>query len=182
MFRKSINIRSTPAAQAALEDLLSGGGASSSSSRPAEKQPERPPSPPPRPAPSAASSSSSSSSQPAAASFSSASFTASSSSSKVEAGGFTTEQREAAIRIKSLKDYYQVLGVERTATETELKSAYRKVRVATSPLFCFLLSLHYALLQLALKFHPDKNRAPEAKEAFICTFCKEGGGMGMKVD
>jgi len=43
------------------------------------------------------------------------------------------------------KNYYGILGLATSATEEEIKRSYKK---------------------LAIKFHPDKNHAPQAADAF----------------
>ncbi|MDQ1279859.1 MAG: molecular chaperone DnaJ [Thermoproteota archaeon] len=45
----------------------------------------------------------------------------------------------------SKRDYYEVLGISKDSTKDDIKSTYRK---------------------LALEFHPDRNKSPEAEERF----------------
>ncbi|KAF3340656.1 chaperone protein dnaJ 49 [Carex littledalei] len=58
---------------------------------------------------------------------------------------YTEEQVRLVHEIRKNKDYYAILGVEKTSSAEEIKRAYKK---------------------LSLKIHPDKNRAPGAEEAF----------------
>jgi curved DNA-binding protein CbpA len=60
-------------------------------------------------------------------------------------GNYTAEQMQLVQRILRTKDYYAILEVDKSASEDTVKKAYKK---------------------LALKLHPDKNKAPGAEEAF----------------
>ncbi|ERN00376.1 hypothetical protein AMTRI_Chr05g71970 [Amborella trichopoda] len=65
--------------------------------------------------------------------------------SKVSSQSYTEEQVTIVRQIKSKKDYYQILGLEKGCSVEDVRKAYRK---------------------LSLKVHPDKNKAPGAEEAF----------------
>ncbi|CAJ0580001.1 unnamed protein product, partial [Mesorhabditis spiculigera] len=58
---------------------------------------------------------------------------------------FTQKQVDLVARIRKGKDYYEILNVQKTASDDDIKKEYRK---------------------LALQLHPDKCRAPHATEAF----------------
>ena len=62
---------------------------------------------------------------------------------------YTPEQKKLWDEIIKKTDYYDILGVNKTSSEDEIKKAYRK---------------------LALKLHPDKNSAPKATDAFKKSF------------
>jgi len=68
--------------------------------------------------------------------------------SSTPAGGSSKSNEPVPDDVKKIlatKDFYELLGVTKTSTDDEIKKAYRK---------------------LALKFHPDKNQANKADEAF----------------
>ncbi|KFK34969.1 hypothetical protein AALP_AA5G217300 [Arabis alpina] len=58
---------------------------------------------------------------------------------------YTEEQISIVRKIKSKKDYYEILGLETNCSVDDIRKAYRK---------------------LSLKVHPDKNQAPGSEEAF----------------
>ncbi|XP_055916538.1 dnaJ homolog subfamily B member 12 [Eupeodes corollae] len=58
---------------------------------------------------------------------------------------YSSEQKDLVKKIKNCKNFYEVLGVTKDATDSAVKKAYKR---------------------LALQLHPDKNRAPGAVEAF----------------
>eukprot|EP00929_Paragymnodinium_shiwhaense_P037493 TRINITY_DN19971_c0_g1_i1.p1 TRINITY_DN19971_c0_g1~~TRINITY_DN19971_c0_g1_i1.p1 ORF type:complete len:383 (-),score=97.69 TRINITY_DN19971_c0_g1_i1:206-1354(-) len=62
-----------------------------------------------------------------------------------DGGTYTDEQMKDVQKILRTRDYYTILGIDKDATEEQVKKAYKK---------------------LALKLHPDKNKAPGAEEAF----------------
>lgn len=68
-----------------------------------------------------------------------------SSASTSSTANYTVEQFEIVREIKKKKDYYEILGVEKSCTVEDVRKAYRK---------------------LSLKVHPDKNKAPGSEEAF----------------
>ena len=58
---------------------------------------------------------------------------------------YTREQEIMCREILQKADYYDILGLQKAASQDEIKKSYRK---------------------LALRLHPDKNQAPSASEAF----------------
>lgn len=62
---------------------------------------------------------------------------------------YTVEQKAAVIRVRrcSATAFYEILGLEKTSSDAEVKKAYRKLSLLT---------------------HPDKNGYEGADEAFKC--------------
>ncbi|KAG0364122.1 hypothetical protein BGZ54_007825 [Gamsiella multidivaricata] len=70
---------------------------------------------------------------------------------------YTPEQAAAVKAVRSCGgDFYKILGVNKNATDAEIKKAYRK-----------------ACCMVALQMHPDKNGAPGADEAFKSMYSKD---------
>ncbi|KAF8393230.1 hypothetical protein HHK36_021471 [Tetracentron sinense] len=66
-------------------------------------------------------------------------------SSGSSSSAYTEEHISIVRQIKKQKDYYEILGLEKSCSVEDIRKAYRK---------------------LSLKVHPDKNQAPGAEEAF----------------
>ncbi|KAL3637633.1 hypothetical protein CASFOL_018504 [Castilleja foliolosa] len=67
------------------------------------------------------------------------------SSSSSSSAAYTAEHVTVVREIKKKKDYYEILGLEKSCSAEDIRKAYRKI---------------------SLKVHPDKNQAPGAEEAF----------------
>lgn len=130
--RKSVSIYSTPEATTLVSRLETVGtqGTPSSSAKPSELDSET--------------------------TYTSTTTTTTSSQAQGEKQEYTQTQVEIVRRVKRAGgDFYSVLQVEKTAQDSDIKKAYKKVGIDTHK-------------QLALQLHPDKNRAPGADEAFKC--------------
>ncbi|KAL3619985.1 hypothetical protein CASFOL_034897 [Castilleja foliolosa] len=66
-------------------------------------------------------------------------------SSSSTSAAYTEENITVVRDIKRKKDYYEILGLEKSCSSEDIRKAYRKI---------------------SLKVHPDKNQAPGAEEAF----------------
>lgn len=125
---------------------FSSAASNSNQSESTRRRPAARPTPPPRSSSRSSSSSSSSAQRPRPSSDRKTSQSSASASAASPGAGFRPEQQALAKNILKLKhDYYKVLGLKRGATDAEINRAYKK---------------------MALKLHPDKNKAPEAEDAF----------------
>ncbi|GFQ03140.1 chaperone protein Dnaj 49 [Phtheirospermum japonicum] len=67
------------------------------------------------------------------------------SSSSSSSAAYTEEHVTVVREIRRKKDYYEILGLEKSCSAEDIRKAYRKI---------------------SLKVHPDKNQAPGSEEAF----------------